>query len=302
MQSNNILIAGGTGLIGARLTEMLLAKGHTVRLLTRSPKGPDQYFWNPSAGEMDLAALKDVDIVINLAGAGIADGRWTTARKKELVESRVQSAGILFREIEQMHKRPKAYLSASAIGIYGNSGETWMRENSVPVDQSFMVDCCQQWESSADQITQLGLRVVKFRIGVVMAKTGGALAEVVKPLRFGLGVYFGNGQAWWSWIHRDDVCGAFIWAIENRGIEGVFNLVAPMPTRGKDLVKSTAKAMKQPAIFLPAPATVLRMFLGEMSAVILNSNRVSSEKLTQAGFKFHFPVLDAALHDIFASQ
>jgi len=300
MQTNTILIAGGTGLIGSRLSEMLRTKGHNIRLLTRSPKGADQYFWNPAAGEIDLAALKEVDIVVNLAGAGIADGRWTAARKKELVESRVQSAGLLFREIAQMSTRPKAYLSASAIGIYGNSGEAWMREDSAPVEHSFMVDCCQQWESSADQFTQLGMRVVKFRIGVVMAKAGGALAEVVKPLHFGLGTYFGDGQAWWSWIHRDDVCSAFVWAIDNQSVEGVFNLSAPLPSRGIDLVKSSAKAMKQPAIFLPAPAFALRMFLGEMSAVILNSNRVSSEKLTQAGFEFQYPALDAALRDIFA--
>ncbi len=300
MKNNTILIGGGSGLIGSRLAEMFRAQGHTVRLLTRSPKTEDQFFWNPASGEMQDGALQGVDYVINLAGAGIADKRWTTARKKELVESREQSAALLFQAMERMEQRPKAYLSASAIGYYGNSGESWMREDSAPVDQSFMVDCCQKWESAAGQLTVLGIRTVIFRIGVVLAKEGGALAEVVKPLRFGLGAYFGNGQAWWSWIHRDDVCRAFIWAIENQAVEGVFNLTAPTPVRGKELVIATAKARKHAAVFLPAPAFVLRLVLGEMSAVILNSNRVSSEKLTQAGFEFQWPELNAALSDIFA--
>ncbi|MBK6994418.1 MAG: TIGR01777 family protein [Lewinellaceae bacterium] len=300
MQKSTILIAGGSGLIGSRLTEMLHSQGHTVRLLSRSPKGIGQFFWNPATDEMDAEALQDVDYVVNLAGAGIADKRWTAARKKELIESRVKSAATLYRAMERMAMRPKAYLSAAAVGIYGNSGETWIREDTAPFDQSFMVECCQNWESSADEMLRLGIRTVKFRIGVVLAKEGGALAEIVKPLRFGLGAYFGNGQAWWPWIHRDDVCGAFIWAIENQAVEGVFNLCTPDPARGKDLVKATAKAMKQPAVFLPAPAFVLRLIFGEMSAVILNSNRVSSEKLTQAGFEFQWPKLNAALRDIFA--
>ncbi len=300
MQKSTILIAGGSGLIGSRLAEILRTLGHTVRLLSRSPKGDGQFYWNPGQGEIDTKALQQVDAIINLAGAGIADKRWTAARKRELISSRVQSAALLQREIAQMHERPKAYFSASGVGYYGNSGETWMSEDSAPVDQGFMVECCREWELAADQMAALGLRVLKFRIGVVLAKEGGALAEIVKPLRFGLGAYFGNGTAWWSWVHLEDVCRAFIWAIENQQVEGVYNLVSPSPVRGKDLVKATAKAMRQPAVFLPAPAFVLRLFLGEMAAVILNSNRVSSDKLVQAGFKFQWTPIDTALHDIFA--
>ncbi len=302
MHAQTILIAGGTGLIGSRLTEILQAKGHQVRLLTRSPKADGHFFWDPSKGAIDHSALEGVDAVINLAGAGIADGRWTAARKRELVDSRVQSAAVLYQAMEKMTNRPKSYLSASAIGIYGNSGENWMQESTPPVEQSFMVDCCQQWENAADQMRQLGIRTIKFRIGVVMAKEGGALAEIVNPLRFGLGAYFGDGQAWWSWIHRDDVCGAFVWGIENQAVEGVFNLVAPNPARGKDLVKSIAEARDKPAVFLPAPSFVLRLVFGEMSAVILNSNRISAEKISKAGFEFQWPQIDAALRDIFAAS
>lgn len=302
MKQNTILIAGGSGLIGSRLSELLTEQGHSVRLLSRTPKTTGQFFWDPSAGEIDAAALQGVDYVINLAGAGIADKRWTKARKEELVQSRVQSAALLAREFKRMAERPKAYISASAIGYYGNTWETLVREDSPTADQSFMVDCCQQWEKAADQMTPLGIRTVKFRIGVVMAKEGGALAEIVNPLRFGLGAYFGDGQAWWSWIHREDVCRAFAWAIENQQAEGVYNLVAPSPVRGKVLVKSIAKAMRQPAITLPAPAFVLRLIFGEMSAVILNSNRVSADKLISAGFVFKWPEVNAALSDIFAPK
>ncbi|MCC7466212.1 MAG: DUF1731 domain-containing protein, partial [Saprospiraceae bacterium] len=164
------------------------------------------------------------------------------------------------------------------------------------------VDCCRQWEKAADQFTQAGIRTVKFRIGVVLAREGGALAEVVKPIYFGLGTYFGNGRAWWPWIHRVDVCSAFLWALEEPSANGVYNLVAPNPERGKTLVVETARAMGRKVILAPAPVPVLKLMLGEMSAVILNSNRVSADKLIKSGFVFQYPQLEPALHHIFADQ
>lgn len=300
MQKNTVLIAGGSGLIGSKLSKMLLKNGYAVRLLSRSPKAEGQFFWNPASGEIDASALEGVDSVVNLTGANIAGGRWTAARKRDIIESRVQSAILLRREIEKLAVPPKSYLSASAVGFYGNSGEEWMSETSPPANQGFLAECCQKWETAADQIAALGVRSVKFRIGVVLDKEGGALAEIVKPLRFGLGIYFGDGKAWWPWVHHEDVCQAFLWAIENHHAQGVFNLCSPVPARGRDLVKATAKALHQPAIFLPAPAFLLRLFLGQMSTVVLNSNRVSSEKITKSGFVFKWPGLDSALRDIFA--
>jgi uncharacterized protein (TIGR01777 family) len=300
MLDKTILLAGGTGLIGSRLVPMLSAKGWKVRTLTRNPKGTDQFFWDPMAGKIDAKALEGVSAIINLAGAGIADERWTATRKKELIDSRVKAAEILYAQIKSLSEPPKVYLSASAIGYYGNSGEQWMLEDSKPVDQSFMVDCCRQWELPVEKFQQSGIRTVKFRIGVVLAKEGGALKEIILPIKFGLGAYFGDGQAWWSWIHRDDVCNAFIWALENPAAEGAFNLVAPEPVRGKTLVQQTIKAMHRPAISLPAPSLALKLIFGEMSAVILNSNRISAEKLLKAGFTFQYPTLEPALLDIFA--
>lgn len=293
------LLAGGSGLIGTRLAELLREQGHTVRLLSRHARGEGQFTWNPATGTLDEAALDGVDYIINLAGAGIADQRWTAARKRELVDSRVQSTRVLTAALKRSGLRPKAWISASAIGYYGNSGEQIMRETDAPVEQSFMVHCCEQWEQVADEVSALGIRTVKMRIGVVLAKEGGALAEFVKPLRFGLGGYFGNGKAWYSWIHLDDISRAFIWALDHPEVSGVFNAVAPHPVRNKALVQATARAMHQPALIVPAPAFVMRLVFGEMSAVILNSNHISAEKIVQAGFKFQYPTLEGALQAIF---
>ena len=293
------LLAGGSGLIGTRLAELLREQGHTVRLLSRSPRGEGQFAWDPAAGTLDEAATQDIDYVINLAGAGIADRRWTAARKRELIDSRVQSTRVLAEALKRNGQRPKAWISASAIGYYGNSGEQIMRETDAPVERSFMVECCEQWEQVVDEVAALGIRTVKLRIGVVLAKEGGALAEFVKPLRFGLGAYFGNGKAWYSWIHRDDLCRAFIWALDHPEVSGVYNAVAPHPARIKALVQATARARHRPALIVPAPAFAMRLLFGEMSAVILNSNNISAEKIMEAGFEFQYRTLDGALQAIF---
>jgi hypothetical protein len=298
-----IIIAGGTGLIGTRLSEILTQKGHTVRILTRSPRKEGQYHWNPDQGTMDETALQGAHAIINLAGSGIADQRWTNDRKRNLVDSRVKSIQTLHTALEKSAHPLPVFVSASAIGIYGNSGEEWQTE-TTPIDQSadrsFMITCCDAWEKAADSVSALGIRTVKIRIGVVLAKNGGALHEIAKPLQFGLGTYFSDGKAWYSWIHLDDICNLMIWAVENEQVNGVYNGVAPAPERNYELTKDTAKAMGGPAVFLPAPAFALRLVLGEMSAVVLNSNRVSAEKVLKSGFVFQYPTLDKALAQIWA--
>ncbi len=293
-----VLLAGGSGLIGTRLSELLRAEGFTVRLLSRHPKGTDQFGWHPEKGTLDDAALSGVDYVINLAGAGIADKRWTAARKREIIDSRVKSAGLLRDAFHRMDLRPKAYLSASAIGYYGQSGERRMSETDAPVDDSFMVQCCQAWERAAEEIAALGIRTVKFRIGVVLAEEGGALPELVKPLHFGVGTYFADGRAWYSWIHREDLCRAFIWALKNESVAGVYNAVAPQPERLKPFIQAAARAMDKKVLLTSVPAFALRLALGEMSAVVLNSNLVADDKIRTAGFTFLHPELAGALQDI----
>lgn len=297
--AQTILLAGGTGFIGRRLVLLLQRKGYTVRLLTRTPRGASQFGWDPVAGAIDEKAVQGADVVINLTGAGIADRRWTTARKKLLIDSRVQSAQVLRAAFQRQGQLPKAYIASSAIGYYGNSGEAWMTEDEPPTDKGFMVTCCAAWEQAAEAFTALGVRTVLFRTGIVLGREGGALPEFVKPLRFGIGAYFADGQAWYSWIHLDDICHAYLWAAENTGVEGIFNAVAPHPARNLDLVKATARAMRQPALFVPAPAMALRLVLGEMAVTVLSSNRISAEKIIAAGFHFQYPELEGALANIF---
>lgn len=292
------LLAGGTGFIGSRLADLLRSQGHEVRLLTRTPQGPGQFGWDPAAGRIDDDAVRGADVVVNLAGAGIAERRWTPARKKLIIESRVQSANVLRDAFQRLSYQPQAYLAASAIGYYGNSGEPWMNENDAPADQGFLVESTTAWEQATETIGALGIRTVVFRIGIVLETSGGALRELIRPLRLGIGGYFGDGQAWYSWVHRDDVCRMFLWAAENPKVEGIYNAVAPNPARNKDLVKATAKAMRQPALFVPGPVFGLRLVFGEMADAILNSTRVSAEKIIHAGFHFQYPDLDGALTHI----
>lgn len=299
----NILLAGGTGLIGSRLAAMLRERGFAVRLLSRRADVSQNIFgWNPTLGEIDPEALRDVDFVVNLAGAGIADGRWTAARKRAIAESRIQSARTLRAAIERAGHLPKVYLSASAIGFYGNSGELLMHEDAPPGLPDFMAEVCQDWEKAADEIAALGVRTAKFRIGIVLAKEGGALAEIAKPTGFGIGAYFADGQGWQSWIHRDDLCRMFIYALENEAVSGVFNAVAPSPARNVELVKMTARALRRRVLLLPVPAFALRLLLGEMAVLLLHSTRVSAAKIKQARFRFQFPDLASALENLCSAR
>jgi uncharacterized protein len=285
-----ILIAGGTGLIGQRLLE-LLGADYEIRILTRQPRAEGQFAWNPQQGTIDEQALTDVHAVVNLAGAGIADKRWTAARKRELIESRTQSGQLLYDAMQRMTTpRPQVYVGASAIGIYGDTAERWLSETDVPTQlpEPFMVDCCKQWESATERMNALGMRTMTLRIGVVMTPDGGAMAEIIKPMRFGIGAYFDSGQAWYSWIHRDDMCRVIHWAI-SQPLQGVYNAVAPHPVRNIELTKVLARVMGRRVIFVPAFGFMLRLVLGEMAAVVLNSNRVSAQKLLDTGFEFQYP-------------
>lgn len=298
--SKTIILAGGTGLIGTRLTALLEEKGHRVRILTRTPRREGQYQWDPYAGTIDNAVFEGADAIINLAGSGIADRRWTNARKKDLIDSRVKSIETLRNALKTLPERPSVFVTASAVGIYGDSGETLQTEATpvAPPPRSFMVECCDQWEKAADTMAEIGLRTVKIRIGVVLTKEGGALKEIARPVSLGVGAYFDDGQAWTPWIHLDDICRVFLWAVENNQMEGVYNGVSPHPVRNYDLTKATVKAMDKWALLVPAPAFALRLVLGEMSAVVLNSNLVSAEKLTKTGFQFQFPDVEGALLQI----
>jgi uncharacterized protein (TIGR01777 family) len=297
----NVLIAGGSGLVGSRLSQLLSESGYQVRHLSRRAPADAPYptfRWDLDQGWIDESALRDIDFVVNLAGAGVADKRWTTRRKALITSSRTQSARLLGRYIQQMDIVPRAYLSASAIGYYGNSGEKLMKEDDQQ-GSGFLADSTAAWEAAIEETGRpAGMRVTAFRIGLVLSTRGGALPQLLLPLRFFIGVYFGHGRQWYSWIHIDDLCRMFIWAMESEGLSGKYNAAAPRPMRNKAFTRELIAALGRPALLAPAPVFALRLVLGEMADAVLWSQRISAEKILAAGFTFQFPELRPALEDV----
>jgi len=296
----SILLAGGTGLIGSRLSRLLQQQGHKVSLLSRraSHSGPvPVYEWDPDRGVIDHEAVRRADVVINLAGAGIADARWTDARKREIIDSRVNSARLLLDSFRHTGHTPQCYLSSAAIGYYGDRRDTILGENAAP-GRGFLAESCVEWEKAVQEIASAGIRAVAFRIGIVLSTQGGALEKMLMPARLGAGTYFGDGSQWYSWIHIDDVCRLFLHAIEHPDMVGTYNAVAPNPTPNKAFAAALMQAMNRPQILIPAPAFALRFAMGEMADVVLNSSRVSSKKTEQTGFRFDFPELEPAILDL----
>jgi hypothetical protein len=298
------LIGGGSGLVGTRLSELLTEKGYTVWHLSRSP-GPDDHYrtfaWDTKKDYIDQAAVDGADFVVNLAGAGIADKRWTDKRKKLIIDSRVQTTQLLHKAIRNSATPPKAYISASAAGYYGDRADEVLTETDPP-GNGFLSESCIAWEKAAAAVSGPDLRNVIIRIGIVLSTEGGALPKMTLPLNFFAGVYFGNGRQWMPWIHIEDLCRVFIYAIEQERMSGVYNAAAPNPERNKDFIDLVADVRNKPVIMLPAPEFALKFALGEMSHVLLDSTRASAEKLAGTGFSFRFPKLRAALTDLYSRE
>lgn len=295
----SILIAGGTGLVGSRLLELIDYNKYTVKVLSRSKK-PDTpevnyYTWDFDTMTIEEGAV-DVDYIINFTGAGIADSRWTENRKRILIESRVKSAQLIKKGLEKSKSKPKAYISASAIGYYGDRGEEKLLETS-PAGSGFMADCCVTWEDSAKKLSSLVDRLIINRIGIVLSTKGGALPKILMTKAVGVYNYFGNGKQYYSWIHIDDLCRIFISNIEDSSMNGIYNTVTPDPITNKKFTQEIKDSLGGIAA-LPAPAFGLRLVLGEMADVVLNSNRVIPEKLKEIGFKFTFSDLGEAVNDL----
>lgn len=305
---STILITGGSGLLGTALTKMLTDKGHKVIILTRTQK-PSQSssvtykLWNVKEQTIDETAVSAADYIIHLAGAGVADKRWTDDRKKEIIESRTQSSKLLVHTLEKVPNKIKAVISASATGWYGpdekRSPKKKMFTEDMPADKEFLGETCRLWEESISPIKQAGVRLVKLRIGIVLSNDGGAFPEFKKPVKFGIAGVLASGKQVVSWIHIEDLCRMFLYAVKNESLEGVYNAVAPTPVRNKELTLLLAQKMKG-RFFVPmhVPAFVLQLMLGQMSEEVLKSATVSDEKIREAGFTFHYPSIEGALANL----
>jgi uncharacterized protein (TIGR01777 family) len=286
----------------------LLKKGYSVIILSRQNNSqlatgnPSYANWNVEQQTIDKEVIAKADYIIHLAGAGVADKRWTPKRKQEIISSRVNSSKLIVDSLKTIPNKVKAVVSASAIGWYGADpvipNPKSFEENNV-ADESFLGSTCKQWEESIEPVTQSGKRLVKLRIGIVLSKEGGALKGFLKPLKFGFAAILGSGKQIISWIHIDDLVNMFISAIEKEKINGVYNAVAPYPVSNKELTLQLARVMKG-RFFTPVhvPSLILKLILGEMSIEVLKSATVSCSKIQLEGFDFRFPLLKDALDNL----
>lgn len=298
--ATSILITGASGLIGSRLTKVFQQKGYQVSHLSRSVKtGPIPSFaWNVEKGEIDQRSLYGVDTLVHLAGAGVAERRWTAGRKREILESRTRSTALLLDALKRDGRQVKTFVSASAIGYYGfGMDSTPLSEDSIP-GKDYLAQVVREWEMEVDKITSLGIRVVKIRIGIVLSEKGGALREMATPVRWGVGAPLGTGKQMVSWIHLDDLCGIFVKAVEDSAMQGAYNAVAPHPVTNREMTQAMAKILKRPLWLPSVPAFVLHWLLGEMADIVVNGSMISSEKIQKAGFKFQFEEQQKALKDL----
>jgi uncharacterized protein len=299
----NILITGGNGLIGKPLTEKLLSQGHAVSHLSRKKKdipGVKVYEWNVDDGTIDEKCLEGIDTIIHLAGEGIAEKPWTRKRKHDLVESRTASIRLIYDLARRLNKRIGQVISASGVGYYGDRESEELPETSRAGDD-FMGKCCVEWENAADEGESLGATVVKLRTGVVLARAGGALATMEKPVKLGLGSPLGSGKQWMPWIHVDDMVAIYLYFLDRPELEGAYNAAAPETVTNADFTRQLAQALHRPFLPIGVPEVLLRILLGEMKAVILNSTKTSQSKLLQSGYTFSYPELPAALRSIYES-
>ncbi len=301
--ARTIFVTGATGLIGQVLCRRLLAEGHTLRAWVRSPKsaaeklGPNVALFEASGGTQRLReGIDGADAVIHLAGEPVFRRRWNPEVKRSLVASRVDLTRQIVEAMRSLSARPSVFISASAIGYYGMRGDEEVREDSEPGDD-FFGQLCQQWEAAAQPASELGVRLVCMRIGIVLAPEGGALAEMVTPVKLGIAGPLGSGRQYMSWIHIDDMVNVLCLALDNDTVQGPVNATAPAPVRNRDMMKAIGKAVHRP-VFMVVPGFALRLLKGEMATYLLTGQRVMPARLQQLGYPFAYPTLESALADL----
>jgi uncharacterized protein (TIGR01777 family) len=302
-KSVNITISGASGLIGRRLLKNLTSAGYSIHVLSRHsgtnlPAGVKLSVWDPVKSMPPEAALLDANGVIHLAGEPVAQ-RWTEDAKRRIRDSRVEGTRNLVAALGKLERRPEVLVCASAVGYYGSRSNEVLDESAPPA-HGFLADLCAAWELEAQQAEALGVRVVRLRTGLVLDARGGALQRMLPPFRIGAGGRLADGKHWMSWIHAEDLAALYRFALENGTAHGAFNAVAPNPVTNEAFTRSLAAAVHRPAVF-PMPAAALKLIFGEMSEILLDSQRVVPKAAQAAGFQFRFPQLDSALADVLRS-
>lgn len=288
-----ILITGGTGLVGKRLTKMLVKNNHEVLVLSRKPKKHNEFRWNLSENYIDEKALENTEYIIHLAGAGIADKRWTEERKKVIIESRVKTANLLFNKIIEHKINLKGFISASGIGYYGAITNNRVYKETDEPGNDYIANVCKQWENAAQQFSNNNIPIAILRTGIVLSKEGGALEKMKTPIISPLG----SGKQYIPWIHIEDLCQMYLNAVEDN-LTGIFNAVAPESHTSKTFAKTLAKSLKRPYIAIGVPSFLLKLMFGNLSVILLEGSKISAKKIEKKGFSFRFRTLKKALNNL----
>ena len=299
-----ILITGASGLIGRALAHSLAKSSIPFNILStkKNQVGSDKrhvFHWNPSKNKIDERAFEGVDTIVHLAGEPIFGKAWTAEQKKKIIDSRVQGANLLLETCKKQNFKLNHFISASGIGYYGNAGDVWLNEAS-PSDHSFTSEVCQLWEKAASRFSEIDTKVSVIRIGIVLSKEGGYLAEMHQKAKWGLLTSLGTGKQYVSWIHIDDLIRIIVDLIQSKLEPGTYNACSPSPVTNKEITKALARAWHKTILLPPAPAFALKLLFGERSQALLDGQRASSEKLVNAGFQFEFNDINAALNQIYS--
>lgn len=294
-----VLITGGSGLIGRRLTQMLLDKGYEIALLSRKKlniPSVQVFEWDIQKGYIEEGALDNLHFLVHLAGTNVGEGRWTEERKKSILESRTESIRLIARKLAEKQIKPAAFTSASGISYYGQDTGDRKNTETTPAGSDFLSHVSIEWEKAADEIAALNVRTVKLRTGIVISKDGGAIPKMALPARFGLGAPLGSGKQWLSWIHLDDMCRMYMEALENESWQGAYNAVAAPPVTNDGLTKAICKVLHHPQWLPNVPSFALKLVFGEMAAVILGGSYVVNERIErETGFRYQYGELEDAL-------
>ncbi|HVR73880.1 MAG TPA: TIGR01777 family oxidoreductase [Planctomycetota bacterium] len=293
----NILVTGSSGLVGSALVPYLTAGGHRVTRLVRSRPKEGEASWDPDSGQIDAAVLEGLDAVVHLAGENVASGRWTRAKKERIRQSRVLGTGVLVEALARTARPPRAFLSASAVGYYGDRGEEVLREESPP-GNGFLASVCREWEAAAQGAAANGARVVCLRFGVILSSRGGALKKMLLPFQLGVGGVLGSGKQYLSWVAIDDILGVIHHILGREDLSGPVNVVAPAPITNFEFTKTLGRVLSRPT-FLPLPAFAARLAFGEVAdEMLLASARAEPARLAASGHAFAFPGLEGALRHV----